>query len=170
MSRARVIRLIVVLLLAGGLFAWRQINPGGAQPAANGPPREAEVRAGDAAPAVERVVAGRRNDDDLIAESFRSQRSDVMVESEGRVTRVLADDDEGSRHQRFILRLANGDTVLVAHNIDLAPRIPISEGDAVRFHGEYEWNDRGGVVHWTHHDPAGRHEGGWLEVDGKRYE
>ena len=87
------------------------------------------------------------------------------------MTRVLADDNDGSRHQRFIMELPSGTTLLVAHNIDLAPRVAgLSVGDRVSFRGEYEPNDRGGVLHWTHHDPAGRHPGGWLEHGGRRYE
>ncbi len=94
-----------------------------------------------------------------------------QVESSGMVLRVLPDDNDGSRHQRFILELSSGRTVLVAHNIDLAPRIPELEGgDTVSFYGEFETNDRGGVIHWTHHDPQGRHVGGWLEHQGRRYE
>ena len=60
---------------------------------------------------------------DAIAEAYASRSSDVLVTGEGTVTRLLADDEEGGRHQRFILRLDSGQTLLVAHNIDLAPRI-----------------------------------------------
>ena len=106
---------------------------------------------------------------DLGGEAFEQRRSGLVVEGSGRVERTLADDNEGSRHQRFILRLASGHTVLVSHNIDLAPRVPLAEGDAIAFRGQYEYNDRGGVVHWTHHDPRGRRPGGWLEHGGRRY-
>ena len=110
-----------------------------------------------------------RNDDALFA-AIGDRRSGVQVAGEGRVSRILADDDDGSRHQRFILELSSGDTLLVAHNIDLAPRVAgLQVGDSVAFSGQYEWNDRGGVLHWTHHDPAGRHPDGWLRHDGRTY-
>lgn len=87
----------------------------------------------------------------------------------GEVARQLPDDNEGSRHQRFILELASGHSLLVSHNIDLAPRVPLSEGDRLTIRGRYEWNERGGVIHWTHHDPQGRRQGGWIEHQGRRY-
>ena len=100
-----------------------------------------------------------------------TRRSSTQVQGSGTVTRVLSDDNDGSRHQRFILRLPSGESLLIAHNIDLAPRVNgLREGDTVSFNGEYEWNDRGGVIHWTHHDPRGSHVDGWVEHDGQRYQ
>lgn len=101
--------------------------------------------------------------------AIANRESEVMVEFEGGVTRVLADDSEGDRHQRFVVAVAGEKTVLIAHNIDLAPRVPIEVGDRVLVRGQYEWNDRGGVVHWTHHDPKGWREDGWIVHEGREY-
>ena len=103
--------------------------------------------------------------------AFKIQNSNAQVKGQGTVIKILADDQDGSRHQRFIIKLSSGKTLLVAHNIDLAPRInSLQKGDLVIFKGEYEWNAQGGVIHWTHHDPAGNHPGGWIEHNGKKYE
>lgn len=119
------------------------------------------------------------NDDDTnhrqglatLADAYTRRLQDVAVEASGRVINVLPDDNQGSRHQRFLLDTGLGHTLLVAHNIDLAPRIEgLQRGDVVQFKGEYVWNEKGGVVHWTHHDPKGRHPGGWLKHDGRTYE
>jgi hypothetical protein len=105
------------------------------------------------------------------AASYVDWRAGDQVRGSGTVTRVLSDDNDGSRHQRFIVEVSPGRTVLIAHNIDLAPRVAsIRVGDTVSFYGEYEWNERGGVIHWTHHDPRGSHVGGWIEHQGRRYE
>jgi len=103
--------------------------------------------------------------------SAEQWRSGQQVRGEGTVTRVLPDDNDGSRHQRFILELGPGRTLLFAHNIDLAPRIAsLRTGDRVAFYGQYETNPQGGIVHWTHRDPQGRHADGWLEHNGQRYQ
>ena len=110
-------------------------------------------------------------DNSGIQAAYENRQSDVQVKGEGTVTRVLRDDLEGSRHQKFILKLDSGQTLLISHNIDLAPRIDqLRAGDSVEFFGEYEWNPNGGVVHWTHHDPRGRHVSGWLKHRGKTYQ
>ena len=109
--------------------------------------------------------------DTTLQEAFANRQSNIQVQGDGVVDRVLRDDLDGSRHQRFIVRLSSGHTLLVSHNIDLAPRIDgLSAGDSVEFFGEYEWNQKGGVVHWTHHDPGGRHVGGWIKHQGKTYQ
>jgi len=54
--------------------------------------------------------------------------------------------------------------------VALAPRVPLRAGGAVTVRGEYEWNERGSVLHWTHHDPDGRHDPGWIEHAGERYQ
>lgn len=106
-----------------------------------------------------------------ILTAFERQQSNVIVQCTASVVKNLPDDNQGSRHQKILLRLPTSNhTLLLAHNIDLAPRVPADEGDRVTFRGEYEYNDKGGVIHWTHHDPAGRHEPGWIEFEGKRYE
>lgn len=109
--------------------------------------------------------------DQVLKQAYQSQQSDVQVRGSGVVMRVLRDDNVGSRHQKFILKLESRQTLLVAHNIDLAPRVAnLNVGDRIEFNGEYEWNSRGGVLHWTHHDPQGRHEGGWLKHNGRTYQ
>ena len=109
--------------------------------------------------------------DEALATAFEDHRSNVQVHGSGHVTRVLPDDNRGSRHQRFIVRLSSGQTLLVAHNIDLANRITsLAAGDSVEFNGEYEWSAQGGVIHWTHRDPQRNHVDGWIKHDGRTYQ
>ncbi len=108
---------------------------------------------------------------DQIELAFKTRAQDLQLTLAGKVKKLLPDDRKGSRHQRFIVRVDSGRTLLVAHNIDLAPRLEgIKVGDRVEIHGVYEWNEKGGVVHWTHHDPQGRHEGGWIRHNGKIFQ
>ena len=100
---------------------------------------------------------------------FQQQLSGQEVEIRGRVQRILPDDTEGSPHQRFVLELVTGQTLLVAHNLDIAQRVPLQAGDPIEARGEYEWNEQGGVLHWTHHDPNGQRRGGWILHGGTRY-
>jgi hypothetical protein len=108
--------------------------------------------------------------DSVLQQAYNNRQSDFQVQGEGVVIKILPDDLKGSKHQRFVLRLSSGQTLMVAHNIDLASRISgLGRGDIVAFYGEYEWNEKGGVVHWTHHDPSGRHADGWLRHGGQTY-
>jgi hypothetical protein len=103
--------------------------------------------------------------------AYRNRKSNIQISGCGIVKKVLKDDLKGSRHQRFILKVNPNQTILIAHNIDIAPRISnLHQGARVSFCGEYEWNTKGGVVHWTHHDPNRRHSSGWLKHNGRTYQ
>jgi hypothetical protein len=107
---------------------------------------------------------------DTVAAAFDSRESGQWLDVEGVVSRTLEDDRNGSPHQRFIIETNSGKTLLIAHNISLAPRLDgLRAGERVRLRGEYVWNDRGGLLHWTHHDPQGRRSG-FIEWNGRRYE
>ena len=117
-----------------------------------------------------------------VQEAFSQRKSDVSLTTEGKVVRILEDDHEGIHHQRFIVQLFSGQTVLVAHNLERAYRAPIKMGDKVEVHGTYAWNKFGGVIHNTHHDDRDscrklnsgkvvcgpQHEDGWIVFVGKK--
>lgn len=151
---------VILVLIISGVSYW--LNPT-TNPATPSTGKKQTQRLPTTAPT---SVSSLPSIDDVI----RDQRSGVMVESSGAIKKVLPDDQDGDRHQRFIVTLPSGSTVLIAHNIDLAPRVPLKERDAIEFHGQFEWSEQGGTVHWTHHDPAGRREGGWIRHHGKLYE
>ncbi|NOY62612.1 MAG: DUF3465 domain-containing protein [Gammaproteobacteria bacterium] len=146
-------KLFIALLIGIGAYGYLQNNP-------------------DAIPTFTDALANESvENNDVIADAYQNQSSDIQVSGSGRVKRILSDDTKGRRHQRFIVRLSSGQTLLIAHNIDLAPKIrSLQKGDVVEFFGEYAWNSKGGVIHWTHHDPAGRHIGGWLKHNGRTYQ
>lgn len=107
----------------------------------------------------------------IITNAFSNHDSNLQVSGQGIVTKLLPDDNNGSRHQKFIIKLPSGQSLLIAHNIDLAPRInALQKGDSVQFYGEYEWNEKGGILHWTHRDPNGSHVAGWLQHQDQRYQ
>jgi len=144
--------LLILVVLAAGYLTWQQFH--GTE---NLPARHETVH--------QTAVLSE------IGNAYRQHQSNIEVSGKGTVIRILPDDNEGSCHQRFILRLDSGQTLLIAHNIDVAPRIASLEpGDTIAFKGEYEWNDKGGVIHWTHHDPDGRHQSGWLKHEGHTYQ
>ena len=151
-------KLILLLLIGAGAYEYLERNPEIRQLFQ---PLENSVSA---------IGFDYSPDDQLLENAFKDRKSNLQIGSEGQVIRLLPDDLQGNRHQRFILQLATGQTLLVAHNIDLAPRInALRVGDHVRFYGEYEWNQKGGVIHWTHHDPRGSSEDCWLMHNGHIY-
>jgi hypothetical protein len=111
--------------------------------------------------------------DRALCDAYSAQRSHVEVVADGTVTRVLGvAPGRVSPHEGFLLRLASGCSLVVRveANTDFTGPIPMAEGQRVAVKGEYEFYPRGGVVHWTHRDPRGRHEGGYIQTGGQLYE
>lgn len=104
-----------------------------------------------------------------LKQAFARKHSHVWLEGSGIVKKLLPDDNKGSRHQRFLVSVSPEQTLLFVHNIDLAPRADLNAGDQLAFRGEYIYNPKGGIMHWTHHDPNGK-QGGWIKVNGQTYE
>ncbi|MGB6602014.1 MAG: DUF3465 domain-containing protein [Candidatus Cybelea sp.] len=111
-------------------------------------------------------------DDRAVCTVYSSGRSRVEVVADGTVTQVLGvQQGRISPHEGFLFRLGSGcDLVVrVEANTDFTGPIPLALGQHVVVKGEYEYYPRGGVIHWTHRDPRGRHEGGYIDSDGKTY-
>lgn len=116
-------------------------------------------------------ISNKRLDNSQLLAAYKNRVAKVQVKGSGVIVKVLKDDLEGIRHQRLIVKVNNNQTLLIAHNIDLASRIPNPKiGDVVEFYGEYVWNNKGGVLHWTHKDPRKRHIDGWLKYGGRLYQ
>ena len=146
---------LVVALVLAAYFAGRGLAPVVTAPPGTGAP--------PARTAPTPTPTHEARGDDSLVRAIAMRAQDVPVTGRGVVVKLLRDDREGSPHQRILVRVAGGGTVLLAHNLELGPRVaPLAEGDRLEFAGDYVWNDKGGVVHWTHPDPQGRHRAGWI--------
>ena len=112
-------------------------------------------------------------DDAAVCDAYQAGRSHVEVVAQGTITRVLGvAQGRTSPHEGFLMRLDSACrvTVRVEANADFTGTFPIAPGDRAVVKGEYEFYPIGGVIHWTHRDPRGRHEGGFVQVRGQTYE
>ncbi len=110
-----------------------------------------------------------------VYDAWRAGRSHFEVTASGSVSRIL-----GTRlgrsgvHEGFLLHLSgaggHGLTVRVEDNVDLTGPIPLEPGEAAAVRGEYIYDPRGGLIHYTHRDPRGRHAAGYVQVAGRIYQ
>ena len=101
-------------------------------------------------------------------------RTGAEVIVEGNVLRVLStSDSESGAHERFVVAVKSGgdeQDILIADNISIARAAPVRAGDDVTVKGELAVDPTGPVIHWTHHDPRGRHEAGFIRDHGVIYD
>jgi hypothetical protein len=107
-----------------------------------------------------------RNNNEL-TNLIKNKQSNKIITINAKVINILSDDRQGDKHQRLILKVGKH-TLLLAHNIDLAPRVPVKKGETIQVKGEYEWNEKGGVIHWTHRS-NNNHANGWIMYNNKKY-
>lgn len=157
----------VLIALFGFLVACQQTQQQGVS---NQPQSTVEVKSQIQTLNLQSLSSGLASEDNAaLKQAFAKKQSHVWLEGNGVVKKLLPDDTKGAKHQRFLVTIAPEQTLLFAHNIDLAQRAEVNVGDQVQFRGEYIYNPKGGIMHWTHHDPQGR-QGGWIRVNGQTYE
>ena len=116
--------------------------------------------------------AGQAPDNPALCQAYAENRSHVEVVAEGVVTRLLGiQQGRVSPHEGFLMRLSSGCGLIVRVevNTDFTGPITLNPGESVVVKGEYEYYPLGGVVHWTHRDPRGRHDNGYIEAGGRSY-
>ncbi len=109
-------------------------------------------------------------DDSALIEAMQRGRTvQFLMAVDLEVVQLLADDNSGLRHQKWIVRLSNGQKVQAVYNSDMCPRVPVKVGDRVALAGMFLMTGQGGLMHWLHHDPSGRRADGFVELNGQRY-
>ncbi len=111
-----------------------------------------------------------KHDVDRIMDAWGKRTSNILVEVEGRVALLMPVLEVKGRQQQFMVVLENGHRLVISHDLELSRSVPVEVNNKIRVKGEYDWTYGGGHIHWTHSDPTGDREGGWIEHLGIRYD
>lgn len=108
--------------------------------------------------------------DSELVDAVRARRFQNFVEGGSlTVVKLMADDNTGLEHQKWVVRLSNGETMQAVYNLDMCPRVPLKVGDVIAMGGQFIWTNQGGLLHWLHHDPRGNRPDGYVYVNGNYY-
>lgn len=111
-------------------------------------------------------------DNARVCAAYAAQAERVETIAQGNVLAILGTSSGPSgEHEGFLLKLTGDCDLLVRVEVNtgITGPIPLHRGEKVIVKGQYETDVTGGVIHWTHHDPAGRHVGGYIVAGGKTY-
>ncbi|RYZ84614.1 MAG: DUF3465 domain-containing protein [Proteobacteria bacterium] len=132
---------------------------------------EDEVNKGDNFEITRRPNPGSGNGlDSQIVAAVEARRRTNFVEGGGMVvTELLPDDNNGLKHQKWMVRLSNGAQMQAVYNSDMCPRVPIKVGDIVSMGGQFIYSNEGPMLHWLHYDPRRERPDGYVEINGTSY-
>ena len=103
---------------------------------------------------------------------YASQSSGNEVLVSGHVVALLGTRESRSgKHEGYLVKLnKNCDLLLkVETNTSITGPIPFTHDEPIVLKGVYVYDPLGGLIHWTHHDPSGRHMNGYVIAGGKSY-
>ncbi|MEM1114452.1 MAG: DUF3465 domain-containing protein [Pseudomonadota bacterium] len=142
--------LVIFMLALAGVYIYLQRNP---EVAAKVP-----------------LIGDQGRYEDQLRVAVENQASNLQVRGAGKIIELLPA-DSGRIHQLFRIETEGGHILLLDHNTELAPALKSPQlGDKVYFFGEFDWTERGGVVHHTYNDSSGEHMSGWVKHMGRTYQ
>ena len=104
-----------------------------------------------------------------VEDAYKYRQTGIMAEVTGSIVRTLSIDEQQPDLQQFVLRLNNGQSILVVHRTGIEGRVPVTIGDTVLVRGEYAWTETGGIIRHTERDNSTQRRHGWIEHGGERY-
>ncbi|NUN05797.1 MAG: DUF3465 domain-containing protein [Bdellovibrio sp.] len=114
-------------------------------------------------------VDEKASDNDIVRAVNDRRRVNYVEGGSLTVTKVLPNDEDGRKHQKWMVRLSNGNTMQAVYNSDMCPEVPVKVGDVIAMGGMFLWTNSGPMLHWLHHDPRGNRPDGYVYVNGKYY-
>lgn len=109
-------------------------------------------------------------DDKALVQALKNQRRAHFIQAANlTVSRLLEDDNDGLRHQKWVAKTSVGQSVTIVYNVDMGIRVPLQVGDKFAVGGEFIWTKTGGLLHWVHEDPRDKRPDGYVYVDGVIY-
>ena len=73
-------------------------------------------------------------------------------------------------HRYIYVDVGHGDRIEIDANLDEMGNFPVTVGEGAVVRGEYYYDEDGREgVHWTHHTDRGRHQPGYLILNGTTY-
>ena len=83
------------------------------------------------------------------------------------MTEILPPGNASNPHEKIIVLIGKV-KIMIVHNLNLAPNVSIAQGETITFCGTYQPDY--GILNWTHFDPQGQHDNGFLYFNGLTYD